>query len=83
MFRRVSAQELEQRYKLKHLLLDFFDSMKAKMYENLEEKGFSWKNCDVDYLVTELVKHVNDKDWVDVANFAFMLDDRHKDGKAT
>ena len=81
MIRRVSAQELEQRYKLKHLLLDFFDSMKAQMYENLEDKGFSWKNCNVDYLREKLWEHWRDGNWVDVANYAFMLQDRKEEEK--
>lgn len=77
--RRVSAGELELRYKLKHLLLDFFDSMKAQMYENLEDKGFSWKTCDVQYLRQKLRTHIKAGNWVDVANYAFMLHNRKEE----
>ena len=73
--RRVSAGELEQRYKLKHLLLDFFDSMKAHMYANLENKGFSWKTCDAKYLRRKMRENIKAGHWVDAANYAFMLND--------
>lgn len=76
MTRRVSAGELEFRYKLKHILLDFFDSMKAQMYENLEDKGFSWKTCDIKSLQRKLREHIKAENWVDVANYAFMLNNR-------
>jgi hypothetical protein len=76
MSRRVSAGELEQRHKLKHLLLDFTDEMSDAMYENLEEKGFSWKSCSIKHLKKKLLEHAKVGDWVAVANFAFMLHDK-------
>lgn len=76
MSRRVSAGELEQRHKLKHLLLDFTEEMKSAMYENLEEKGFSWQSCSIKYLKKKLLEYVKVGDWVAVANFAFMLHDK-------
>lgn len=79
--RRVPAEELELRYKLKHLMLDFFDEMKQKMRSHLEDKGFSWKSCSAQYLKNELISHVEKADWVDVANFCFMLDDKDKEKK--
>ena len=79
MCRRVSASELELRYKLKHWLLDFFDEMKAQMYENLEDKGNSWKTCEEKFLIEKLREHIKDRSWIDVANYAFMLRDRQKE----
>ncbi len=80
MSRRVSAGELEDRYNLKHLLLDFTDEMKSDMYDNLEEKGLSWKDddCSEAYLRKKLLEHAKAGNWVSVANFAFMLDDKDK-----
>jgi len=88
MSRRVSAEELEQGYKLKHLLLDFTDAMKDAMYENLEEKGFSWRDDECfdepskAYLKRKLREHVKVGNWVSVANFAFMLHDKESKGEA-
>jgi len=79
--RRVSADELEARYKTKHGLLDFFDLMKTKIHEHFEDKGISWKTCPIGFLKLELLKHAKNEDWVDVANFAFMLDDRQRNKK--
>ena len=76
MSERVSAGELEQRYQLKHLLLDFTDEMKDAMYDNLEVKGFSWKDCTKHYLTKKLLEHIKAGNWVSVANFAFMLHDK-------
>ena len=76
--RRISAGELEARYKTKHELLDFFEEMQAKIYYHFEDKGTSWKTCPIGFLKLELIKHVKREDWVDVANFAFMLDDRQR-----
>lgn len=73
---RVPAGELEQRYKLKHLLLDFTDKMSYQMYRNLREKGFSWKTCTRKHLIDKLIKNLDAENWVDIANYAFMLDER-------
>ena len=77
--RRVSAQELEQRYKLKHMLFDFYGEMLSELREHLEDKGFSWKTCKKSYLLRELRGHLKEKDWVGVANFAFFLADRERE----
>ena len=76
MCRRVSAGELEARYKTKHELLDFFDAMKAKIFKYFEDKGTSWKECDKEDLINKLVQSVNDEDWTSVANYAFFLSDK-------
>lgn len=76
MCRRVSAGELEDRYKLKHLLLDFTDEMRAELRRQLEVKGLSWKECDKKYLKEKLLANVKKGHWVDAANFAFMLRDK-------
>lgn len=81
MSRRVSAGELELRYKLKHWLLDFFDEMKAQMYENLEDKGSSWKTCEEEFLIKKLRERIKDRSWVDVANYAFILRNRQKEAR--
>lgn len=73
---RMSAGELEGLYKTKHELYDFFDEMQSKVFRKFGEKGRTWKNCDIQYLIDELIKHVKKEDWVDVANFCFMLRDR-------
>jgi len=79
MSERTSAGELEQRYKIKHLLIDFTDEMKALMYHNIPDKGMSWRDkkiCSMSYLKKKLLKAVADGDWVTVANYAFMIYDR-------
>ena len=78
MTRRISAGELEDRYKLKHLLYDFFDEMYEGMFRNLPEKGMSWRDCSRDWLLEELTKHVKRNDWVSASNFCFMLRDLEK-----
>ena len=83
MSRRVSAEELEQRYKLKHLMLDFTDSMLSEMRMTLEQKGFSWRTCDEAYLKRKLRKKVKEEDWVAAANYAFMLQDRQSQEETT
>lgn len=76
MSHRVSAGELELRWKLKHWLYDFFDSMKYRMMENLHEKGTSWKKITKKYLLRKLRASIKAGNWVDVANYAFMLNDK-------
>ena len=76
MCRRVSAGELEDRYKIKHALYDFFCEMKAELMRHAEDKGMSWREVREDYLLRELVKHMKAGDWVGMANFAFFLRDR-------
>lgn len=75
MSRRVSAGELEDRYKIKHALYDFFCEMKAELMRHAEDKGRSWRKCHPKYLLRELMKHAKEGDWVGVANFAFFLRD--------
>jgi len=76
MSRRVSAGELELRWKLKHWMQDFFDEMKSEMMDNLEYKGDSWKTCKKPYLLKKLQAKIDEEDWVALANYCFMLRDR-------
>jgi len=75
MNERVSANELEVIYKIRHKLLDFTDRMKRRMIENVKEKGDSWEQCSVDYLKAKLIESYRNELWVNVANYAFMLED--------
>lgn len=79
MTRRVSAGELEDRYKIKHSLFDFYMEMLSDLIDHAEEKGTSWQDAEIPekYLLGELKKHLKEKDWVSVANFAFFLRDRY------
>lgn len=77
--RRISAGELEDRYKLKHDLFDFYTDMWATIRRNLPDKGTSWKTCKISYLKKELREHIKKGDWVGVANFAFFLAEREKE----
>lgn len=76
--RRVSAGELQLRYELKHAIQDFSDEMLNAMLNHAEDKGDSWKTCSEKYLLKELRKHVRKRDWIDVANFCFMLLDKER-----
>lgn len=78
MSRRISAGELEDRYKLKHKLYDFFDKMYSAIFRHFRDKGSSWKTCKKSYLLKKLKEHIKKEDWVDVANFAFFLGEREK-----
>jgi len=51
----------------------FFAAMIKKMIEKYDEKELSYKDGNIPYLTTELKHHVHKKDWIDVANFCFML----------
>lgn len=71
--RRISAGELEDRYIIKHALFDFYMEMLDELIMHAEDKGLSWRACKKSALLIALKKHVKDKDWVGVANFAFFL----------
>jgi len=80
--RRISAGELEDAYKAKHRLYDFFDEMFSEVFRHFEYKGTSWKHCKTTYLKKQLRKCVKENDWVDAANFCFMLRDREINGSS-
>jgi len=77
--RRVSAGELEDRYKIKHELFDFYMEMLGELINHAEDKGLTWKTCRKSYLLRELRGHIKERDWVGVANFAFFLADRERE----
>jgi len=52
---------------------DFMGEMMEKMKSEFNKKGDSYKRCGVLYLRNELYKHFYKDDYLDVANFAFML----------
>ena len=52
---------------------DFMGEMMEKMKSNFDEKQDSYKRCGILYLRNELYEHFNKSDYLDVANFAFML----------
>lgn len=83
MCRRVSAGELEDRYKIKHSLFDFYMEMLGELIDHAEEKGRSWRDCNRHQLLEELNKHMKANDWVGVANFAFFLRDLEINPKET
>lgn len=66
-------------FKIASKLSRFHDKMLEKMRENIEEKGDSWESCSAQWLQKKLQEHVEAKDWVAVANYAFMLDDITKE----
>ena len=76
--RRISAGELESRYKTKHELYDFFDEMFNEVFRHFEYKGNSWKDCDLTFLKQQLQKCIDTEDWVDAANFCFFLHNRSR-----
>lgn len=79
MRRRFSAYELQLLRELRGKIGLFANLMLAKMRENLEEKGDSWKRCSTDYLKKKLLEHAKVGNWVSVANYAFMLDDNERE----
>ena len=66
-----------------HILQQFQDEMLAKIKVNMREKGTSWitpsKAMKV-FLENKLREYYFAEKWVDVANIAFMLWDREKEG---
>lgn len=78
--RRISAGELENRYKTRHELFDFYTSMENQIMRQFEVKQTSWKSCSKKYLLKKLKKNLKQGNWVDVANYAFFLANRKKRG---
>lgn len=76
--RRISAGELEARYKMRHELFDFWSEMEGAILDNFEEKQDSWKTLSSRTLLKKLREHLKARNWVDVANFAFMLHDKQR-----
>ena len=79
--RRISAGELEDRYKTRHELFDFCTSMENQIMRNFEQKQTSWKSCSKKYLLKKLRKSLKKGNWVDVANYAFFLANRKTEDK--
>ncbi len=79
MTERISAHELQIRYEIKHKLIDFTDEMKAELYANIREKGDSWKTCGTQFLINKIKENTDAQNWVNVANFAFMLRDLERE----
>ena len=52
---------------------DFGDSMLHKFLAQYPEKGLDFRNIEKEYLVDRLKEHINAENWVDVANYAFLL----------
>jgi len=54
-------------------LQDFANSMIKRIQQNMPEKDLSWRQMRDQKLILLLQKYVIHKDWVSVANVAFML----------
>lgn len=54
-------------------LYEFSRVMCGRIIENWHEKGISWRKSPKDYLVGLIQKYAERRDWVSVANIAFML----------
>jgi len=52
---------------------DFTLTMESKIYENLDEKALSWREMSNEQLLPLIQKYVERRDFVSVANVAFML----------
>ena len=65
--------KLEQIGYMKSDMTQFFKAMFEKMEKSFDKKGRTYINCDKNYLFNEFVKHTQKEDWIDVANFCFML----------
>ena len=62
-------------------LFDFVASMERKIYDNLKEKGVSWRTMSNEELLDLIQKYVERRDFVSVANIAFMLWENRKEKK--
>lgn len=51
----------------------FRDQMMGKISKNLKEKGLSWREMSNKELSKVMAKFQQRKDWVSVANIAFMI----------
>ena len=57
----------------------FSEEMTFKMIDNVMEKGDSWKKSHNSWLRRKLLENFECGNWVDVANYAFMLDDKKRE----
>jgi hypothetical protein len=58
----------------------FFGKMVAKMIHQSQSHGYSGRDYSSEsYLIEKLNRNIQERDWVDVANLAMMLDyhDKH------
>ena len=52
---------------------NFTHEMKAKLIKKFKQGYQGWEGADEKYLLQELKRHVEKKDWIDVADFAMFL----------
>lgn len=56
----------------------FAHIMKQKLSECREKGRGGWEECPIEFLSSELIRHINKGDPVDVANFAMMIHERNE-----
>jgi hypothetical protein len=60
-------------------LTEFKEAMNHKILENMGEKGLSWRQMSNEELLPLFQKYIERRDFVSVANIAFMLwENSHK-----
>lgn len=60
----------------------FADLMKKKLSECREKGRGGWEECPIEFLNSELIRHLYKGDPIDVANFAMMIHERNEKIKA-
>ena len=61
-------------------LTEFKNQMGKKIEDNAFEKGYSWRKMSNEQLLPLIQKYIERRDFVSVANIAFMLwENSHKD----
>lgn len=63
---------------LRKRMLKFFTEMRQRMEHNFPEKDLTYFDISEFGLLQKLRKNIINEDWLDVANFAFMLHDRRE-----
>jgi len=56
------------------ILKKFDDAMLCQFLLQYPDKGLDFDGCDEEYLIQKLNEHKEAKNWVDVANYAFLLE---------
>ena len=74
---RCNLQQFKDRTKIRRAILEFADLMLDRMLAKYDEGLRDWDSCDnacsEDCFKRKLQRNVEEKDWIDVANFAMML----------
>ncbi|MFA5381932.1 MAG: hypothetical protein WC356_02115 [Candidatus Micrarchaeia archaeon] len=77
-----AKEKIIEQNKITNAVDDFADEMKNRMLAKYDEGKRDWDSCDnacsEDCFKRKLQRNVEEKDWVDVANFSMILHNAEK-----